>query len=91
MTALLDPLTAAPLAVPVGSVGASRLLRALDQLDLTEHLAEHGPLPALDVDALLGMLDAVKLTGRGGAGFPLATKIRSLRAGAEPVLVVNGA
>jgi NADH:ubiquinone oxidoreductase subunit F (NADH-binding) len=87
MTALLDQ----PLRVPVGYVGAPRLLRALDQLELTDHLAEHGPLPALDTAALLGLLDAVNLTGRGGAGFPLAAKIRALRTGAEPVVVVNGA
>ena len=89
MTALLGP--AAPLTVPVGYVGEPRLLRRLDQLDLLEHLAEYGPLPALDVPALLQLLDAVKLTGRGGAGFPLAAKIRGLRTDAEPVLVVNGA
>jgi NADH:ubiquinone oxidoreductase subunit F (NADH-binding) len=89
MTALLDH--SSPLNVPVGYVGAPRLLRALDQLDLTDHLAEHGPLPALDRPALLGLLDAVNLTGRGGAGFPLAAKIRALRTDAEPLVVVNGA
>jgi NADH:ubiquinone oxidoreductase subunit F (NADH-binding) len=89
MTTLLEP--AAPLTVPVRYVGEPRLLRTVDQLDLVEHLAEHGPLPALDGTALLQLLDEVKLTGRGGAGFPLAAKIRSLRTGAEPVVVVNGA
>jgi NADH:ubiquinone oxidoreductase subunit F (NADH-binding) len=41
-------------------------------------------------DELLRMLDAVKLTGRGGAAFPLAAKIRALRPGAAPVVVANG-
>ena len=41
----------------------------------------HGTLPALSREALLASLDAVRLTGRGGAGFPLARKIRALAAG----------
>jgi len=75
--------------VPVGYVGAPRLMRTLDA-DLTGHLAGHGTLPALSRDALLALLDAAPLAGRGGAGFPLATKIRALGRG-EPIVVVNGA
>lgn len=49
------------------------------------------PLPSYRRESLLALLDAVSLTGRGGAGFPLAAKIRALRPGAEPIVVVNGA
>ncbi|HTZ43661.1 MAG TPA: NADH-ubiquinone oxidoreductase-F iron-sulfur binding region domain-containing protein [Jatrophihabitans sp.] len=77
--------------VPVGYVGTPRLLRALDLLDPAEHLAAHGPLPVLDRAGLLGLLGAAPLAGRGGAGFPLAAKVRGLRAGPAPVVVVNGA
>ncbi len=90
MTGVLNPPASAG-TIPVGYVGQPRLLRALDLLDPEAHVAAHGPLPALDRPALLGLLDAVNLTGRGGAGFPLAAKLRALRSGAEPVVVVNGA
>ena len=43
------------------------------------HLAMHGALPGADLARLLDLLDAAGLAGRGGAGFPLATKLRSLR------------
>ena len=89
MTALLDPVP--PVTVPIGYVGAPRLLGTPDLLDLGAHLAAHGRLPECDRSALLALLDAADLTGRGGAAFPLATKVRALRQGAEPVVVVNGA
>ena len=74
------------------TIGTPRLLAGLDRavtLDLPAHLATHGALPGADLDKLIGLLDAAGLTGRGGAGFPLATKLRSLR-GAHPTVVVNG-
>ncbi|MCW2521827.1 MAG: oxidoreductase [Frankiales bacterium] len=79
----------------LGWVGQPRLLRGIASRDLTsyaEHLGEHGPRPTLTREALLAQLDAVALAGRGGAGFSLAAKIRSLRSGpdARPVVVVNG-
>jgi NADH:ubiquinone oxidoreductase subunit F (NADH-binding) len=79
--------------VPVGWIGEPRLLRGVGQRDLVEHaqhLAEHGGLATVNRDQLLAALEAVGLSGRGGAAFPLARKIRSLRAGADPVVVVNG-
>jgi NADH:ubiquinone oxidoreductase subunit F (NADH-binding) len=91
MTALLDPPSVPPVTVPIGYVGAPRLLGTPDLLDLGAHLAAHGPLPEFDRSALLALLDAVNLTGRGGAAFPLATKVRALRPDADPVVVVNGA
>ena len=76
----------------VWKIGPPRVLAGLDRaytLDHAAHLAVHGPLPAIDAERLLALLDESGLSGRGGAGFPLATKLRSLR-GARPTVVVNG-
>jgi NADH:ubiquinone oxidoreductase subunit F (NADH-binding) len=76
---------------PTWTIGAPRLLAGLDRtprLDLAAHRATHGPLPALGLDRLLPLLDETALAGRGGAGFPFAAKLRSLR-GARPTVVVN--
>jgi NADH:ubiquinone oxidoreductase subunit F (NADH-binding) len=89
MTALL----AAPsTADSVWTIGAPRLLAGLESngvLDAQAHLAAHGALPGTDLAKLLGYLDGVGLTGRGGAGFPLAAKLRALR-GKQRRLIVNG-
>jgi NADH:ubiquinone oxidoreductase subunit F (NADH-binding) len=53
------------------------------------HLALRGPLPTPGP----GLIDAVAaagLRGRGGAGFPTATKLAAVAAGRRPVVVVNG-
>jgi NADH:ubiquinone oxidoreductase subunit F (NADH-binding) len=60
--------------------------------DLADHLAVHGPLPAVDLHALV---EGAALTGRGGAGFPTAAKLHSVAAaaasaGRAPVIVANG-
>lgn len=93
MTALLEqPLTARPFATSAWAIGAPRLLAGLgraERLDLRAHLAAHGPLPVADLDRLLSYADAVRLGGRGGAGFPFGTKLRSL-AGGQRHIVVNG-
>src|SRR3978361_549633 len=86
MTALLNP---APIrdAEPdlhAWSIGAPRLLAGLqhaDRLDLRTHLATHGPLPGSDLVLILAHLDAGPIAGRGGAGFALAAKLRSLATG----------
>jgi NADH:ubiquinone oxidoreductase subunit F (NADH-binding) len=87
MTTLLDR----PSATAWWTIGEPRLLAGpagADQLDLAAHLATHGPLPP--ADRLLGHLDAAPVAGRGGAGFPLAGKVRALPGRARQV-VVNGA
>lgn len=60
-------------------------------LSLREHLDVHGPLPHRPKQLSETLADA-GLTGRGGAAFPLATKMRTV-AGAKgrPVVVVNAA
>lgn len=88
MTALLEP----RVATATWAIGAPRLLAGLDRLerlDVTAHLAVHGPLPPVDLDRLLAHVDAGRLAGRGGAGFPFATKLRSLADGPRHI-VVNG-
>src|ERR1700694_3236849 len=73
--------------------------RLLDGRDLTlgaEGLGEHarrlGPLPATG-RALIDLLVGSGLTGRGGAGFPVGLKWRSVAAASHgsAVIVVNGA
>lgn len=89
MSAALDVRT--PTAM-TWTIGTPRLLAGLDRyavLDSRAHLATHGALPGADLAKLLELLDGSGLAGRGGAGFPLATKLRSLH-GSSPTVVVNG-
>jgi NADH:ubiquinone oxidoreductase subunit F (NADH-binding) len=70
-----------------------RLLAGLRRgraLTLDEHLAAYGrPAPTGD---LVAELEAAGLTGRGGAAFPAAAKLRAVAARrGRPVVVVNGA
>ena len=74
------------------SIGVPRLLAGVDaspSLELAEHMAVHGPRPGADLTRLLALLDQARLAGRGGAGFPLAAKLRALPDGGREV-VVNG-
>jgi NADH:ubiquinone oxidoreductase subunit F (NADH-binding) len=74
------------------TIGGARLLAGLDRypvLDPAAHLATHGPMPAVELPRLLALLDGAGLAGRGGAGFPLAAKLRALH-GSHPTVVVNG-
>ena len=84
MTATLETPTAS-------TIGTPRLLAGLDRydrLDHAAHLATHGPLPATDRERLTALLDAIALTGRGGAGFPFAAKLRATPDHAT--VIVNG-
>jgi NADH:ubiquinone oxidoreductase subunit F (NADH-binding) len=57
---------------------------------LADHVAAHGPLPTPGT-ALIDAVERAGLRGRGGAGFPTATKLAAVAAGRRPVVVVNGA
>lgn len=59
---------------------------------LQEHLHIHGRLPQGQAShELIGALDAAKLLGRGGAGFPAARKWSAVADAAGPkVVVANG-
>lgn len=46
------------------------------------------PLPHLDAERLIALVESAGLTGRGGAGFPTARKLHSV-AGHSPVVVGN--
>ncbi len=66
--------------------GTRRLLAAPDP-SLGTHLATHGPLPApLN---LVRLVERAGLTGRGGAGFPTARKLRSVAERGHGVVVAN--
>ncbi|MEI2732081.1 MAG: NADH-ubiquinone oxidoreductase-F iron-sulfur binding region domain-containing protein [Dermatophilaceae bacterium] len=58
---------------------------------LEAHRATVGPLPEVTLDRLLETTGQVALRGRGGAGFPFATKLRVAAARRRPVVVVNAA
>jgi NADH:ubiquinone oxidoreductase subunit F (NADH-binding) len=58
------------------------------------HVARLGPLPGPDrIGSLIGELEASGLLGRGGAGFPVGRKWRSMagRSAGRAVVVANGA
>ncbi len=58
--------------------------------DMATHLASYGPLPSAG-GALLDILAAAGLKGRGGAGFPTARKIGTVAGSrAQTVVVANG-
>jgi NADH:ubiquinone oxidoreductase subunit F (NADH-binding) len=62
---------------------------------LAEHCARYGPprSPGLDRghrQALIEEVERAGLTGRGGAGFPTATKLAAVAARHSPVVVANG-
>jgi NADH:ubiquinone oxidoreductase subunit F (NADH-binding) len=82
-----------------GAAGAARLLATGSRgqaTSLAEHLARHGPLPACagaDPWELIGEVERAGLTGRGGAAFPTAAKLRAVRnaaAGRAPLVIANG-
>lgn len=87
------PAVAAPLGLP-------RLLAGPDlgrPMSLAEHLRRHGGVPLRGFRGGRGptpLIDAVEragLTGRGGAGFPTARKMRAVAGRRRPVVVINTA
>lgn len=79
-------------------VGLPQLTSGFDlvhRLDLAMHLKVHGALEPMVGERLADLAQGVSLTGRGGAGFPFAKKLRAvaksaIRRGVRPVVVVNG-
>lgn len=70
---------------------STRLLNAGGVEGIDEYLATGGYARLRDPGALLDQVAAAGLRGRGGAGFPLARKILTVRGGsATPILVANG-
>lgn len=72
--------------------GLTPRLLTIDGVEgLDEYLAGGGYAPLRDPGTLLDQVAAAGLRGRGGAAFPLARKVLTVRGGsATPVLVANG-
>ncbi|WP_239083768.1 NADH-quinone oxidoreductase subunit NuoF family protein [Asanoa ishikariensis] len=76
-----------------------RLTAGLDEhgrLDAATHRRVHGPLRPLPTEVLVQLVEDIQLTGRGGAGFPFARKVRAVLESARrqqrpPVVTVNAA
>ena len=68
-----------------------------DEPGLAAHRARFGELPVLELASVVELADGAGVRGRGGAGFPLARKLRTvaersgLRPSKRPVVVVNAA
>lgn len=79
-------------ALPVLAWGTARLLAGTSggRLDLARHREVHGAPHPYDAHRLGGALDAVRLLGRGGAAFPVATKLRGTPVGGRTHVLVNG-
>jgi NADH:ubiquinone oxidoreductase subunit F (NADH-binding) len=89
--------------MPLGRTPVPRLPRLLAgvpadgrALPFAEHLRVHGPRARIgghaEATALIRMVAAAGLRGRGGAGYPLADKLSAVaRQAGRPIVVVNGA
>ena len=73
------------------SLPAASPLLSLGGLDATDHLDRIGPLPDLDWRSLARLAETSGLTGRGGAGFPIGTKLRSVASGPGRAVVIGNA
>lgn len=82
---------------PTATATLPRLLAGIPPegaLSLQDHLAIHGPPPALDGRRhgarLIEEIDRAGLRGKGGAGFPAAAKMRAVAAArGRPIVVIN--
>ena len=73
--------------------GSARLLAGVTggaRADLATHRSMHGPQQHRSHDALVRETAAVRLLGRGGAAFPVATKLAAMTTGSSVEVVVNG-
>jgi NADH:ubiquinone oxidoreductase subunit F (NADH-binding) len=82
-------------AMPATPVGLPRVLRALEHgepVGLARHMEVHGAVPSgLGGRALIDLVEAAGLAGRGGACFPTATKLRAVRkARGRAIVFANG-
>ena len=88
--------TATGLTIAAWPESTPRLLRPTQTKaeEFAEYMQAGGYLPLADPDALLEQVDLSGLLGRGGAAFPLGTKLRTVRdagrGGVQTVIVANG-
>ena len=80
-------MTATDLAPP-DTRAVPRVLPASALRSLSEHEAHYGPLPPTGKE-LIDEVARAGLRGRGGAGFPTATKLAAVAARRRPIVVVN--
>lgn len=99
MTARIEDVRVAPgRPDPAGERSARRVLAFQNPVEgwtsLAQHRARLGPPPPRRDEPWPELIDAVDragLRGRGGAGFPTATKMRAVIAsGGRPIVVANG-
>lgn len=81
--------TALPRLLPSGPADRT------ESASLLGHLRRHGPRPSCVGDRprrqrLIDEVEKSHLTGRGGAAFPAAVKLRALAAARTPVVIANG-
>lgn len=76
-------------ATPPAPAGTDRLL-AVGGPGLSAHVACYGPARAVGSE-FIDVVAAAGLTGRGGAGFPVARKLAAVADGRRVVVVANGA
>jgi len=79
-------------ALPVAAWGQARLLAGTTtgRVDLPRHRSVHGQPRRYDAGHLAAAVEGVSLLGRGGAAFPVATKLRGVATGARTHVLVNG-
>lgn len=77
-------------ALDLGLQGTQRLLAARDS-SLDEHLRTFGPVPGIALPELISITEQAGLTGRGGADFPTARKLRAVSEGRRRPVVVGNA
>lgn len=76
---------------PYPGIGARLMPDAGGREDLAAYLARGGYAQVENAERFLDAIDESGLRGRGGAAFPTAIKIRTVRAGRDvPVVVANG-
>mgnify|MGYP003707209763 CR=1 FL=1 len=75
------------------ALGSARLLAGVThgaRADLATHRHRHGPQHHRTLEQLAAEAARVRLLGRGGAGFPVSTKLLAVPAGRRTQVVVNG-
>ena len=80
-------------AASVGSLGTPRLLAGVDRIghvDVAHHRALHGDPTLRSRTWLIAAMREVNLLGRGGAAFPVATKLESMPTRSSAAILVNG-
>lgn len=81
-------MTASPLGTVTAPAGVRRILSA-PTTDLDDHHAAFGPVPRLSGKRIIAAVESAGLSGRGGAGFPTARKLRAVASGSRPVVVAT--